>query len=657
MAGLALLAAAAVGGGLQLHRLDREEQRLSAVAYEAARRAEAAARLEAHLEALLTALEPPLTGEPPAIPSSLMQALAMMREALGPPPAPSLATPPTSEAPTADSATPSAPAGGQEATLAARLEALAAALRPGAVIELRALARERAELVGPLRETFARHAAVARAEAETAAGRRTRLGLVLATVSVLAVGVATAALSRLRSLRCRLAALETELGRLAGRDPVTGLASRPTFLGALETALAARRPVVLVRIDLDRLEEINSALGHAAGDAVLCATARRIAEQLRAADLAGRLGDDELACLLPEIPEDRPVETVLARLRTALQEPVPIGERTVRVGATLGVARFPEDAVDPERLVRAAGEALARAKRNGRGGIGRATAGDATRAERLARALRDLDGTDPPEAPEGLDVALQPIAALTADVEEPGALLGFEALARWHHPSLGAIAPEELLPAAAASGRAARLGRVLRRRAFAAFTGLGPEAIDGRFLAVNLAPGEVANPELEAELAADLAAFGLPWRALCLEIAEQLLVERLADDRLAALVRLHERGVRLALDDFGTGGSSLAQLLRLPIDVLKIDGRFVAALPGDPRAREIVRATLGLAAGLGLEVVAEGIEEPAQAALLAQLGCRAGQGWAIGRPLQGEALRAFCQGRSIRDRKVAALRA
>lgn len=633
VAALGIVAALVLAGELGLERLDRACGRLGAAIVEAT-----AAREQIHrIAALLPELTEPENGSTTlAELESVLERLRTVsrRGAEG-------RTGKTIDAAGAAPADEAPPA--ELDAFLARVERAIAAARGGEPVPPESLRRLRAEALGPGLAASARELEALereRAAVEQRAGRLRVLVLALILLAILAEG-----LSLFRPLTRRLVAQAAELERLARLDPTTGLLGRAAFLAALDRAVATRRPLALVLIDLDHFKETNDADGHAAGDAVLRAAAARIREVLRGGDTVGRLGGDELACLLPETAEARPLETVLNRLRIVLHEPVPFADRWLRAGATIGVARYPDDADSAERLLRAADEALMRAKRAQRGTVGRASPDDAPRIERLVAALRTLDASGPPEELPGLDAALQPVVALGTEPLERAPLLGFEALARWHHPSLGAIAPEELFPAAAATGRAARLGRAVRRKALAAFVSLGREAIAGRYLAVNLAPAEVLHGDLAAELEADLAEHGLPWSALCLEITEQILLDRVSAERLDQLVRLHERGVRLALDDFGTGTSGLAQLLRLPIDILKIDRRFVGALPRDPKAREIVRATLGLAAGLGLEVVAEGIEEPAQAAFLASLGCRAGQGWLVGRPLQGRALAEFWRDR------------
>ena len=637
VAGLVIVAILVLGAGLWLERVESARGRAAVAVAEAEARLGQLRRLALYL---------PDLAEPEGVALALAEleaALARLRASRAGPPAPAGVTGPRAGHDLAPDLEGERPAAFELDRFLERVAQAVAAARAGEPPGRESLAELRALALGPFSAESERDLAGLEAQRAALDGWAHRLrhsALAAILLAILAEG-----LLLFRPLTRRLVAQTAELERLARLDPTTELLGRGAFLAALDRALKARRPLALVLIDLDHFKEVNDADGHAAGDAVLRAAAARIREVLRGADTVGRLGGDELACLLPEVAEARPLETVLSRLRAVLHEPVPFDGRQLRAGATIGVARYPEDADTAERLLRAADEALLRAKRAERGSVGRARPDDVARVERLVRALRALDAPGPPDGLPGLDAALQPIAALTPDPRDLRAVRGFEALARWHHPSLGAIAPEELFPVAAASGRAARLGRAVRRRALAAFAGLGRELIEGRYLAVNLAPAEILHGDLGAELEADLAEYGLAWSALCLEISERVLLDRVSAERLAQLERLHELGVRLALDDFGTGSTGLAELLRLPIDILKIDGRFVAALTRDRKAREIVRGTLGLAAGLGLEVVAEGIEEPAQAALLAELGCRAGQGWLIGRPLQGEALATFWQAR------------
>ncbi|MCL6607515.1 MAG: bifunctional diguanylate cyclase/phosphodiesterase, partial [Geminicoccaceae bacterium] len=400
---------------------------------------------------------------------------------------------------------------------------------------------------------------------------------------------------------------------------------------ALARAIEAGRSLAAIAIDLDHFKEANEHAGHAGGDALLRAAAERLGNNLRAGDIVGRVGGDEFVVFLLDVRAEAELRPIVERIRAALHEPVPLDGRLLPLGATLGVAICPEDTSDPEILLRLADEALVRAKRERRGSIGRASREDALAIE-VARDLRIvLDRASPDRPPEGLAALLQPVVALGEGAGP--ALLGFEALARWTHPRLGPIPPSLLFGAAADRRSAIRLGRLVRRVALVTFAALRDRLPADARLSLNLSPAEVFADGLEEEILADLEATGVPPGAFCLEITEEVLLDRVSDRRLAGLAALRERGIALALDDFGTGTSGLAQLLRLPIDILKIDRCFVRALETDGRAREIVRATSVLAGTLGMRVVAEGVETEAQARTLESLGCQAAQGFLFGRPM------------------------
>ena len=434
-----------------------------------------------------------------------------------------------------------------------------------------------------------------------------------------------------RPMTRALAATVGDLAGLAYADPLTGVANRRAVIEALARAIEAGRSLAAIAIDLDHFKEANESAGHAGGDALLKAAAERLRASVRAGDIVGRIGGDEFVVFLRDVRSDAEVRPIVERIRAVLHEPVPLDGRLLPLGATLGVALCPDDTADPEILLRLADEALVRAKRERRGSIGRACREDALAIE-VARDLRTLlDRASPDEPPEGLAALLQPVVALSEGAGS--ALLGFEALARWVHPRLGSISPTLLFGAAADRQSAVRLGRLVRRVALVTFAALRDRLPVGTRLSLNLSPAEVFADGLEEDILADLEATGVPPGRLCLEITEEVLLDRVSDRRLAGLAALRGRGIALALDDFGTGTSGLAQLLRLPIDLLKIDRCFVRAIETDGRAREIVRATIVLARTLGMQVVAEGVESEAQARQLESLGCAAAQGFLFGRPM------------------------
>ncbi len=434
-----------------------------------------------------------------------------------------------------------------------------------------------------------------------------------------------------RPMTRSIATLVRDLGRLAHEDPLTGLFNRRAVVAALARAIAAGRSIGAITIDLDHFKEANETAGHAGGDALLRAAAERLRAIVRKDDIVGRIGGDEFVIFLLDVRSEPDLQAIVERVRGALHEPVPFEGRVLRLGATLGVALCPDDTDDPETLLRLADEALVRAKREQRGTIRRATKEDALGLE-IARELRAVleHGSDE-QLPEGFGAVLQPVVAL-----KPGPasfLVSLEALGRWTHPRLGPVPPDRMFRAAGDRTSALRLGRLFRRAALASFAALRDRMPPGVRLALNLSTAEVFDESLVDTLLADLEAARVTIREICLEITEEVLLDRVSGQSLAKLTQLREHGAWLALDDFGTGTSGLAQLLRLPFDVVKIDRRFVQELDRDRKAVEIVRATLALARSLGLKVIGEGVEREDQVRTLAELGCDGAQGFLFGRPM------------------------
>lgn len=472
-----------------------------------------------------------------------------------------------------------------------------------------------------------------------------------------------------------LATLRARLSDEAQTDALTGLLNRGAFAAQLAAMLAGAgsgRRVALIVLHLDRLREANTVQGEAAGDALLREAAERLRRCLRPGDALGRLSGGEFAVAAADLPDATAVTALAARLRAALEAgPVTHAGRPLRLSATLGLAIAPDaipaaaglDTTTPdpgarraEALLAAAFSALLRAKGSARGTLAVFSVADRQRAEREAILLRSLetvassfaaagsDGAPPPDdipALEGLHVAFQPQMRL-AD----GAVTGFEVLVRWDHPVLGPLSPTEFLPSAERAGRATVLGEVARRVAFRAFAklraaGLFARAVVPPRLAVNLSAAELASAESTLRLEHALAEAGLSPEALEIEITEEVLLDRVAPAVRERLAALRRRGARLALDDFGTGYAGLHQLLRLPLDAIKLDRCFINGLGLDRRAEEIVRASVTLAHSLGLELVAEGVETELQLARLRALRCDAVQGFLVARPMRPQELTAW----------------
>ena len=406
-------------------------------------------------------------------------------------------------------------------------------------------------------------------------------------------------------------------------DPLTGLPNRDLFADRLELALArARRgatpPAVLIA-DLDQFKLINDSLGHLAGDELLCGVAPRLEAAMRATDTVARFGGDEFVVLCDGVESEEEALALAQRLAAVLEEPVRVAGGPVYASASFGVA-FAGPASDATSLLRDADAALYRAKALGRG---RCELFDAPmRAEMTARLVLETGLRRALDANE-LELHYQPVVDM-----ESALPVACEALMRWTHPVLGAVAPVDFIPVAEDSGLIVPLGRWALLEACTHAVSLGPEGVP---VSVNLSARQVAYPGIVADVSAALEHSGLDPSKLLLEVTESALLEE-ADSPVSVLEALKALGVALVLDDFGTGYSSLSYLQRFPLDGLKIDRAFVAEMTTDGRVAALVQAVVTMARTLGLTVVPEGIETEAQRAALIELGCRYGQGFLFGRP-------------------------
>jgi diguanylate cyclase (GGDEF)-like protein/PAS domain S-box-containing protein len=423
--------------------------------------------------------------------------------------------------------------------------------------------------------------------------------------------------------------LEDELSHQAFHDPLTGLANRALLLDRAEQALSRRRAaddgVALLFLDLDDFKTVNDGLGHDAGDEILRTTATRIAAALRPGDTASRLGGDEFAVLLERIPDADVAYEVGSRVLEAVCMPIEMESGYVAVHGSLGIA-VSDGTEDAASLLRNADLAMYRAKGEGKSRFEIYEAGmHAAIVERMrlkADLRRAVDAGE-------FEAYYQPIVDLQTNRYN-----SVEALVRWNHPSVGVVSPASFIPLAEETGHIVAIGAQILHQActdLAMWQQTYGDRAPGS-VAVNLSPKQLQSASVVADVEAALETSGLPAESLVLEITEGVLLED-TEQVAATLAALKDLGVRIALDDFGTGYSSLSYLDRFPVDVVKIDKSFIDSLDSAGAPPSLVSAIVNLGAVLGLDVTAEGIEQPHQLDRLKALGCGQGQGYLFARPL------------------------
>jgi diguanylate cyclase (GGDEF)-like protein len=424
--------------------------------------------------------------------------------------------------------------------------------------------------------------------------------------------------------------LERELRHQAFHDALTSLANRALFADRVGHALDRRRDNIgstaIVLLDLDGFKTVNDSLGHEIGDALLVGVAERLESVLRAGDTAARLGGDEFAVLLEDLDDDASAIDVAQRLIERVSVPFALAGKEIFVNASAGIAFGGEHGNTAGELLRNADAAMYRAKSEGKGCF--RVFESAMHSDAVARLELETDMRRAVDERE-LVVHYQPIVAAAT-----GAITGFEALVRWHHPTRGIIPPLAFIPLAEENGLIVDIGRFVLRAACAQLA-QWRDAYPHLTIAVNVSPRQLNDPMLVDDVIDALNAVSLPPAALTLEITESAVIEDPAT-ALARLGRLKSIGVRLAVDDFGTGYSSLSSLRDLPIDTLKIDKTFIDALTTESQAVGVVNAIIGLAQTLHLATVAEGVEHQDQMQHLEALGCDQLQGYCISRPLPAE---------------------
>ena len=413
---------------------------------------------------------------------------------------------------------------------------------------------------------------------------------------------------------------EERIAYLAHHDVLTGLPNRSAFnerlSAVIENARAANRPFGVLCFDLDRFKEVNDVFGHAVGDKLLCEVSKRFAAAAEGAFLA-RIGGDEFTLIASRGTQPDAASDLAERLLASVAAGFEIDGRQMKIGVSIGVAIYPDyDSV--ETLLANADAALYRAKGHGGGKVCFFDERQDVGLRERRALLQDLGSAL--ERGE-FQLHYQPQAG------EDGAIIGFEALLRWIHPKRGFVPPDAFIPLAEETGLILPIGAwVLSEACREASSWNLPLNI-----AVNLSPIQFRLDDLPQRVHAVLFETGLPAARLELEVTEGVLVGDFS--RAQAILRqLKCLGVKIAMDDFGTGYSSLSYLQSFPFDKIKIDRSFVSSLFSKPQSEAIVRAIIGLGRGLGLPVIAEGVETEDQLAFLMNEGCAEAQGYLIGRP-------------------------
>ncbi|MBD0318105.1 MAG: EAL domain-containing protein [Thermoleophilia bacterium] len=472
-------------------------------------------------------------------------------------------------------------------------------------------------------------------EAAVTEDTRVLVALLLLGLTVLYAALFPIALGASRTLRRQAAENEYQ----ALHDALTGLPNRTLFRDRLAHALAiARREghgVAVLLADVDRFKEVNDSLGHDSGDVLLRELSRRLRAVVRESDTIARLGGDEFGVLLPSVHEGTAPADAAERIVAALEEPFELDGVPVAVEASIGIALAPEHGEDVDTLVQRADVAMYVAKAAHQPFAGYDPAHDVNSPSRLrlvAELRRAIDERE-------LTLYYQPKERL-----ETGDVVGVEALVRWNHPERGLLPPSEFVPLAQHTNLIRPLTLFVLETALEQCRAWKDEGLSLR-VAVNLSARSLLDADLAEDVERLLARWNLDPDVLELEITETMIM---ADPARAAAIlgELNALGVRIAIDDFGTGYSSLAYLSGLPVDEIKIDRSFVAAMGGNTSDAAIVRSTIDLGRNLGLGVVAEGVETEDVWLALRDLGCDAAQGYFLSRPVPPPALAAWVRSRA-----------
>jgi diguanylate cyclase (GGDEF)-like protein len=438
-------------------------------------------------------------------------------------------------------------------------------------------------------------------------------------------------MSQRREMARRIEA-EHHAHELAMQDPLTGLPNRRVFDHELKAAIAAppskNGAHAVLLMDLNGFKRVNDLYGHGIGDEVLINVAMRLRQAAREDDLVARLGGDEFAILARQLTGPEVATSIARRIVKELEQPIVTGPLQHHVGIGIGIALVPRDGADDVEILRKADIALYRAKDQH---VSASRFFDAEMDARIRE--RDIIERDLPAAIE--NDAIEPYYQPLVDLGSKR-VIGFEALARWTHPMLGSVPPERFIPIAESCGLINELTDHLLERAAATARRWPADLV----LSFNISPSQLKDHTLGLRILSILGRSGLAPSRLEIELTEAALVRNLNGAQIV-LGALRKAGVRIAIDDFGSGYSSLYHLRNLRFDKIKIERSFVDKMEHEPEAFALVRALLGFGHGLGLTVMAEGVEQPAQLAMLRAHGCQQAQGHLFSPPMPAADTTAF----------------
>lgn len=406
-------------------------------------------------------------------------------------------------------------------------------------------------------------------------------------------------------------------------DPLTGLGNRRRFMHKIARLIEDRRndpaPFAVCIVDLDGFKPVNDLFGRVAGDHILLQVALRLRNAVDEGASVARIGGDVFALLYPWVFTERAARAHGEMLLEVISAPYDLGDRTARLSASIGGTLFYNSEDDADALLEKAETALRHAKNNGRA---TATIYNAAMEEEARRAMRIEQALRRAVAAGEVEPHFQPIVDLRTRET-----IGFECLARWTDRDIGPVAPSDFIPIAEERGIIGALSQLLLRKA----TQAAQDWPGHLFLSFNLSPSQLVDPETGLTILSILRETGFDPRRLDVEITETGVMTNPAAAR-TVIADLRRAGIRIALDDFGTGQSSLGRLREFQFDKLKIDRAFISEILHDRPCRHIVKAILAMCDGLGMDAIAEGVEEEAQAQVLLEFGCTGAQGYFFGRP-------------------------